>query len=261
MRPSLVWVAAFSLGFVAASPATAGPNAGGVIILHAEPLVGRENPPLCDTFALTRCEDAVTQAPTGGGDTNVWRWYAVGAFPADASPRLKGVTFGIDYSAGVFVGQWQSCGDFELTTPNWPSASGEGTSVTWNEARTERLVPIYGFAGYSYYADPAHFCVGPHPTQGGYFGDDSTPALLDPIVDFGCLGFGTEGYLPCPTGGPILGACCLQGGECLVVSEADCQGAGGSWLGPDAPSCDPNPCAVPAQRTSWGTVKGRYQSR
>ncbi len=39
-----------------------------------------------------------------------------------------------------------------------------------------------------------------------------------------------------------MGACCVPGAGCQVVSEADCNGLGGEYLGDDT-VCDPDPCA------------------
>ena len=44
-----------------------------------------------------------------------------------------------------------------------------------------------------------------------------------------------------PTGDPI-GACCLFDGSCIVVTEAECQTQGGTYLGDDA-TCDDAGCA------------------
>ncbi len=57
-------------------------------------------------------------------------------------------------------------------------------------------------AGYNYYGNPATFALIPHPEQGGYFIDDGKPGQMDPIADYGTLGFGMPGYVPsCSAGG------------------------------------------------------------
>ncbi|MCC7143665.1 MAG: hypothetical protein IT349_16315 [Candidatus Eisenbacteria bacterium] len=239
----------------------AGPNADGVLVLHAVPYQDRDDtPPACEGFDLTSCSDAVVDLPLGGSSSR-WHWFVFGAFPDGSSPRVKGVTFGVQYDIGVFLLGWSGCGDFELPGAGWPETPGTGTSITWDTARTDQVLQVYGFYGYSYYAEPAQFCLIPNPDQGGYFGDDSIPSILDPIADYGCLGFGTPGYAPCPTVEPEVGACCLADGTCLLLSESDCLAQGGNWLGPDSDSCDPNPCAVPTDRTSWGVVKERFAPR
>ena len=40
---------------------------------------------------------------------------------------------------------------------------------------------------------------------------------------------------------PPYGVCCISGIYGLAHSQSDCEGAGGTWLGPCIPS-DPNPC-------------------
>lgn len=51
------------------------------------------------------------------------------------------------------------------------------------------------------------------------------------------------------------GACCING-NCTITHQSDC---GGQWLGPDYPSCDPNPCPTPTQESSWGQIKANYR--
>jgi len=51
------------------------------------------------------------------------------------------------------------------------------------------------------------------------------------------------------------GACCIDG-RCTITTEANC---GGQWLGPDYPTCDPNPCPTPTQESSWGQIKNTYR--
>lgn len=58
-----------------------------------------------------------------------------------------------------------------------------------------------------------------------------------------------------PAVAPPVGACCING-ACTITTEQDC---GGQWLGPDYPTCDPNPCPpVPVQHTTWGAIKNQY---
>jgi len=39
----------------------------------------------------------------------------------------------------------------------------------------------------------------------------------------------------------VTGACCFADGSCATMEQADCEAAGGQYVGDDAP-CDPNPC-------------------
>ncbi|MEZ4649867.1 MAG: hypothetical protein R3E97_13980, partial [Candidatus Eisenbacteria bacterium] len=168
---------------------------------------------------------------------------------------------GLEYDAlAVTILDFGSCGDFELPSGEWP-APGEGTAVTWSEAQTTPLTHVYAFAGYNYayYGADVSFDLAPHPTQGGFFADDSVPSILDPIADFGRLGFGNNpGYLPCPAE-PADGACCLSDGTCDIRTESDCLAQDGSWQGAEVP-CDPNPCEpVPVLETTWGGIKAAHR--
>jgi hypothetical protein len=53
------------------------------------------------------------------------------------------------------------------------------------------------------------------------------------------------------------GACCFPGNDCQLMTQTECQTAGGSWDG--AATCDPNPCPTPAQETTWGAIKSIYR--
>jgi hypothetical protein len=66
---------------------------------------------------------------------------------------------------------------------------------------------------------------------------------------------------PCdPNPCPDLTSVCCVGADCFIVySEAECTGMGGDWY-PDDNTCDPNPCPpVPADDTSWGSIKALYR--
>ncbi|MCA9758822.1 MAG: hypothetical protein KDA27_23715 [Candidatus Eisenbacteria bacterium] len=249
------------LGFLlSAGAAHAGPNAGGTLIIHAAPGIAYTDdlPPLCEIVDLPGdCSGAVTNLPGGSSEPHVW-WIAA-AFPNGSSPRLAGVTLGVHYDdAAITLVDYGPCGDFELHDEAWP-APGSGTAITWGVAQTDHLVSIYGFAGYEYYGNDVTFCVGQPAVRNAVFADDSVPSQLDPVVDFGCLGFnGDPGYLACPDGPPLIGACCV-GETCVQLTEADCSDQGGTAWYLDTP-CEPNPCApVPTVEESWGRIKGQYR--
>lgn len=241
MKPHLV-LAAFALGWTLTGTASAGPNAGGTLLLHydAELLSTHDQSSWCSFFDLPSCESAVVEVP--GTQTAVF--FVVAAFPTDAAPRLSGLTFGVQYPyPAVAVVNYGNCGDFELADAGWP-ASGNGTSVTFVAPRTEALNAVYWFSAYNYYGLPSGFSLIPHPTQGGNFADDSIPAILDPITNYGSLGFGRPGFAACP-GGPIaMGACCFPDQSCQMLPPYECIHDGGVYLGNDVP-CDPLPCAAP----------------
>ncbi|MFN8548386.1 MAG: hypothetical protein U0527_10625 [Candidatus Eisenbacteria bacterium] len=236
------WIGVLALA--CAGSAAAGPNAGGVLILHVNPAIAycTDDVTYCGQSDLTACDAAITSVT--GGDPVVF--FAIAAFGPSSAPRLSGVTFGVHYqSPNVSLLDWGSCGDFELATSGWP-ASDEGTAVTWNSARTGSLTEVYWFAGYNYYApQPTLFGLAAHPTQGGVFADDSVPAQLDQIEGFGALGFEMPGVIPCGSDTPV-GACCFQNpcGTCVVLNADECAAEGGTYQG-DITSCEPNPCDCP----------------
>jgi len=225
--------------------AMAAANAGGVMILHADPdLEYTSGVDYCGGFDLDACENATTNLPRSDVPTV---WWVSAAFPIGSSPRLAGVVFGIEYDpALITLSDFRTCGEYELAHADWPDPYS-GTSVVWFQAQTSYLTPVYWFAGYSYYSDASTFSLRPHPTQGAVFGDDSVPAQIDPIADFGKLGFNSDlGYLPCPAPLPG-GSCCLSECECVILPEPDCLAAGGTYIGDsecsvDACGCPPSAC-------------------
>ncbi len=51
------------------------------------------------------------------------------------------------------------------------------------------------------------------------------------------------------------GACCLPNGNCVITTQAGCQG---QYMG-DNTTCSPNPCKpVPIKVTTWGGIKNQY---
>jgi hypothetical protein len=55
------------------------------------------------------------------------------------------------------------------------------------------------------------------------------------------------------------GACCFPSGACLEGTAADCEGAGGSYMGDGVP-CDPDPCgATPVESPTWGRMKAFFR--
>jgi hypothetical protein len=180
--------------------ALAGPNAGGTLILHASSVTYTSDIQVyCGLSALTACSSAVATLPWASGAPSVF--YAIAAFPPSAEPRLKRISFGIEYDSAKFIMLGHgTCADFEIADGGWP-APGTGTGQSWTSTQTELLTEAYWFAGYAYSEqapDSITFALVPHPTQGGVFADDGSPGTEDSIVDFGVLGLGKPGYLPCP---------------------------------------------------------------
>ncbi|MFN8548740.1 MAG: hypothetical protein U0527_12445 [Candidatus Eisenbacteria bacterium] len=221
------------------STALAGPNAGGTLLLHADPslVYTTGGPGYCALPSLTNCEDAVVSV--AGSATHVIQ--VIAAFPEGSLPRLTGITFGVQYDEGVTIVEHGTCGDFLLPDPNWP-ATGTGAAITWSIPELTQLVPVYWFAAYNYGAPAAaHLELTPHPTQGGSFGDVRVPSILDPITGFGSLGFDAPGVLACPAPVTDIGACCLQHHLCTICSAEACAGLNGLYVGAES-ACEPNPC-------------------
>lgn len=194
-------VTALSLLSTLLASSVAGPNEAGVLLVHSTPPTQDIGlPTYCGLSVLVDCAGANTTLPGNGSTRFVWWVRAV--FPEVVSPRLTGVAFGIDYdSESVVIGDHGICGDTGIYTcgpPYWPEP-GSGIFVVWTEPQTSRAVDVYWFAGYEYYGNDVSFTVTPDPIHGGVFSDDSRPAKLDPIADYGSLGFNLNpGYNPCP---------------------------------------------------------------
>jgi len=243
MKKFLLAVAVLCVGTMA----LAGPNQGGTLVAHdAGLLLSATNgsASICGQGSnLASCDAAVTEidgAGNLGGDAAIWKVYA--AFVPGSSPRLMGLTWGVTYDmSNIILPFYGKCGDFELNDDGWPQ-SGKGSTVTWNTVQTSILTAVYYFGAYTYGA-PGVLALGPNPSQGGYFGDDSVPAILDPIAGYGAMGFDMPGALVCPGVVPT-GACCDPNTGGCVLTPADQCMAPDVWH-PEWQSCDPNPCPPP----------------
>ena len=180
---------------------TAGPNEGAVLILHAdESLVYTDTAETyCGQSPLTECAAADTRVDGSGTDVVV---YVLAAFPSNASPRLSGALFGVDYDpAALYLTDWGNCGDFFLPGTDWPNPGATG-AVTWETAQLGLVTEVFWFAAYAYGpATELSLIVG---GCGGGVADDDIPANLDEVVDYGRLGFNMDGYLPCPVAQPTI---------------------------------------------------------
>lgn len=196
MKATVIIASSVVVSLFMNSNASAGPNVDGRLILHAnESLVYSAGADYCGQSDLTACSTAVvTLAATGS--TQVL--HALAAFTDSLDDRLAGLTFGIQYDdLELSVDAFASCGSFELPNDDWPNA-GSGTAITWSTPRSGRLIECYWFAVYSTTDASSAFALTPHPAQGGFFADPSTPAVVDSIASFGSIGFGIPGTDPCP---------------------------------------------------------------
>ncbi|MEZ4654922.1 MAG: hypothetical protein R3E12_15375 [Candidatus Eisenbacteria bacterium] len=265
------------LVLIALSHAQAGPNANGYLLLHTDDTLvyssgtdyagqsSREcdDDFICPPYHDPACPDRKTTldvASDRGSDIAIW--WVLAAFPPDACPRGKGVTFGArwDSPEQIVIVDSGMAGDFEIPTPDWPHASGSGTAVVWERTNLSQMFEVYWFAGYVPYGT-ATFRLAPHPTQGVAFADDAVPANVDPIAEehLATLGFngalGTNPYVDDPPG-----ACCIDS-DCRVLPQATCDAMDGMFQGAET-ECEPNPCtATPVVESSWGTIKQSYRHR
>ena len=126
--------------------AIAGPNSGGVLILHAPSVTCSDGASCCGASGISSCSSAIVSLPADPGVNKVIT--ALAAFPSNSSPRLSVVTFGLEYDQEkLALTAHGHCGMSELTTDDWPNP-GSGTAVEWDSARTDSLAQIYWFAGY-----------------------------------------------------------------------------------------------------------------
>ena len=193
----------------------AGPNEGGTLILHANPSLVFTSTiqDYCGMSALDSCSAAVTSVAWDPGKKIVF--HAIAAFPPGSSPRLKALSFGIDFDSTKFVlAARGTCADFEIPGVGWPG-SGTGTSQSWTTgAQTGPLTEVYWFVGYAnseQVLDSTSVSLIPHPLQHGVFVDDAFPSEVDTVAAYGRLGFGTLGILHC-MGGNQLGGDTPEGG-------------------------------------------------
>lgn len=215
-------------------PCTSSFNPGGVLVLHANPTLTYTSSGYCGDSGLAALSQIDLSAPVG---TPVVL-HIMAAFESSLNPTVSGVVFGIDYDASKLeLIDWGHCGDSAHAFTDWPGP-GTALDVRWNTSRTTRLFEVGWLAATA--SAPTELRLFRHPIEGGeFFGPPEEPTP-DPIVCFGRMGFGQTGST-CPLG--QLGACCLDGSHCIQLSQGQCGGAGGSYLG-DGESCVPMPCAT-----------------
>lgn len=179
----------------------------------------------CAQCNLQSCADQNNDnLPLG---TESWVWYVVAAFPETST--WCGIEFGLQYTAGAptltAFGYCVPGAGLEIPGTGWPGA-GTGTSVVTTDLPwTGTLVPVYYFAGYSYY--------GPGLVQiTDNFGTSGPTAFADcdqveyPAAAYGAIGWGMPGIDACPQ---IPYACCLPNGDCVMTSASGCVDLGGVW--------------------------------
>lgn len=231
-----------------------GPNAGGVLLVHANPSIAYtvDNDGYCGEAALENCEEARSTIFSSPGSAHVFSVLA--AFPAGAVPHLNEVYFGLDYDGSeVGILEWANCSDYEMPLESWPEP-GTGTSVHWISAREDALIEVYWFAAQNYYGNPQRVELTGYPGWGGLGAfRDADADRWDQVVCAGVLGFETPGENCCPWS-PV-GACCFPDAGCSVLSEEECIAENGNYEGVGT-VCYPDLCsptAVPETDTQSGT--------
>jgi len=222
--------------------AVAGPNAGGILVVHftGQSYTTDQALPIASP-APANCAEVNTQAPVGieaGKAGYLWKVYAV--FPTGSSPRLKGLSWGMNKTADTYIlgASLPSPSDFEVTQGGWPNTAGASIGESFpSGAKTTQISEIYDFVGYGYAG--ASFCTQPHAVQEPVFVDDAVPANKDLIAGYGCMGFGVPGSKPCP---PEPGSCCDRAGLCTITFDVDCV-APSVWTYHGI--CEPNSCPQP----------------
>jgi hypothetical protein len=228
---------------LAPPPAWAGPNSGGVLAVHdMNMIVATFNPSTACTLGIDpgACTALDTRVDAESSDAPaLFKIYAI--FAESNSPQLLGVSLGVTYDPGLLISGNAPCGVFTMPE-GWP-ASGSGVSIVWGSPQTQHVIPVCAFTAYTAPAGvPCAFAVGANPNEGwAWFGDDYVPAHLDPVADFGRLGFHNEGYAPCPL--ESFGACCHPDGSCTTGARTDCLPPG-IWFAESI--CQPNPCGIGA---------------
>ncbi len=277
--------------------ALAGPNAGGVLVVHSTTLaytdtdeyIGQsgiacgqdgpefpgtqECPPYDPIGGATPCNVNAAVATSNNAAEATTVWFVLAAFAEQTCPRLKATAFAFRYDSTevtVFDYGAQDPSDpqlvFELPSPSqydqqpFP-ASGSSMALSFTQLRTSQLQELIWFAGYSYTGstEPRWQLQGHANALNRFFVDDSVPPVEDAIEGYGYLGFeGTPGFNPSPVQ-PY--ACCIYDGlggvECRVLTLDGCTAAGGNQL--TEYFCTPEICFIPpVQETTWGQVKVKY---
>jgi hypothetical protein len=127
--------------------ALAGPNAGGVLLVHYRPGIEVPGEAAFVEGGLAACDSAIVEAPP---DSTVM-WFVCAAFPPGASPVLKGVSFGCEFNADSVAILWSATrpGATEIKyeeSASWPY-TGSGTSVVFEDILTSLVNEVYCFSG------------------------------------------------------------------------------------------------------------------
>lgn len=233
------------LGLLVARAALGVPNEGGVLVLHyaRDTAVRGTSLDPCSLPVVRDLDQVVTRVPADGKDHLV---IVYAAFPKDSVAQVAGITFGIRYSASVTVVSQGACNNSGLEIPEseWPK-SDSGVALAISPFYIGNKFPIYWFVLSA--SGAGYFELTPHPNRkhGGQFGTPERKPRLEPIADYGKIGFDLEGYVPRPGPRAVRGVCCME--LCMYFTKLECDYYKGTYLG-TVGSCDENPCDEGAKR-------------
>jgi hypothetical protein len=168
--------------------ALAGPNSGGVLLVHYDSQTAVPSEPSFVERTLAACDSAAVLAPSDS--TILWCVYA--AFPPGASPRLRVVTFGCVFDQDRVGILWYAkrpgAQEIRYEQGNqWPYP-GSGIALGFAETLTPAVDEVCCFAGYGLSETSFELVPHPDPVIGGTFADDNVPSQLDSIAGYGSLG-------------------------------------------------------------------------
>jgi len=239
-----------ALGIVAlfCTPAMAGPNANGAIIVHTNDAYTYKSATACTTTLgmPATCETAITQTNVTNASGYSVVWF-LAAFLPTATPNVATVFFGHHYDvAQLGIEAYGPCGaGTQIPDATWPFDDDSGTSWGFTTAQTAILFRFYVFQVYENTPPAtagAYFCSDIN-FLGGYASFISSGLEVDLITKFGCVKWYEAGYNDCPHEQVAEGACCSPLGVCAVVPSTQCL-APSVYLG-DGTNCFGDPCPLP----------------
>lgn len=241
------------------SGAWADPNdlTGGVLVAHhvaALPYtVDAPAAGWCGAYASYAINNlgAVVNTLSGGPDT----WYVLAAWEMEAKTWC-GTEFGFGAFDPAPFAFYESMACFpatglEIPTPGWPGPN-EGTAfVTTGTPWSGNWIPVYWFGGYAYdysYGSTAiDINVDPPTAFCGFSNCMNPPASFSVgLPQRGAMGVNMDGHTPVFPIPDQPWACCFTVEPyCRMLTELQCQQAGGMWMGGEPITCDPDPCEHP----------------
>ncbi|MBU1699883.1 MAG: hypothetical protein KJ970_02300 [Candidatus Eisenbacteria bacterium] len=240
----------------------AGPNEGVYLAVHGN-VDGIETNG--DIFgSITIPANAADFSPTATPDAGGVEWFQlIVVSPPENTPNFNTIVFGIPtaYQNITSIDFWGPIAPggaaipLPIYTSGWPNGPGtRGAAVSWAPGCFyEHLQPVFYFGCYSYNA--GYVALGAHPVQGGVVVDCGSNPQTDTFTSYPVFSVGGTAYGPCCV--PVM-----EEGDpnCLILTMEDCTLADGSFLNGQWVTCkNPDPCYVPVQQTTWGSIKRTYQ--